>query len=123
MYVTTALQGTEWSVEGSIPLLVVIFAAAIGTGILFVISIVAYLRRRQSQYFLISVAVGALWMRSIVGAGTVFGYVPMTIHHYVEHSLDFLIAAVVLYAVYARAPGTLPQSDPGSESTEFDDPD
>lgn len=93
-------------VEGSLPLLIVILIAGLGTGVLFVVSIVAFRKRRNAQHFLISVAIGALFCRSIVGAGTVLGYVPMPIHHLVEHSFDFLIAAIVLYAVYAYAPGS-----------------
>jgi len=85
-----------------------VFVAGVGTGLLFLVSVVAYRRRRSAQYALISVAVGALLTRSIVGAGTVLlGVVPMPVHHFLEHSLDFLIAAVVLYAVYAYAPGTV----------------
>lgn len=95
-----------WSVEGSIPLLFVVVVAGIGTGILFAASLIAYARRRTRQYLLVSVAVGALWLRSAVGAATVLGYVPMPVHHFIEHSLDFFIAAVVLYAVYAHAPGS-----------------
>jgi hypothetical protein len=102
----TAVAGA-WSVEGSLPLLAVVFVAGIGTGLLFLVSLVAYRRRRSAQYALISIAVGALLARSVVGAGTVLGVVPMPVHHYVEHSLDFLIAAVVLYAVYAYAPGSV----------------
>lgn len=95
------------TVTGSPALLAVIAIAGIGTGVLFAVSLVAYSRRRSRQFFYISVAVGALLARSIIGAGTVLGYVPMAVHHFVEHSLDFFIAAVVLYAVYAHAPGTL----------------
>lgn len=47
-----------------------------------------------------------LFARSIVGAGTVLGYVPMPVHHFVEHGLDFPIAALILDAVYVHAPGT-----------------
>jgi len=95
--------------RGSLPLLATVFVAGVGTGLLFLVSVVAYRRRRSAQYALISVAVGALLTRSIVGAGTVLGVVPMPVHHFLEHSLDFdfLIAAVVLYAVYAYAPGTV----------------
>ncbi|EMA57187.1 DUF7471 family protein [Halorubrum lipolyticum] len=96
-----------WGVEGSLPLLAVVFVAGVGTGLLFLVSLVAYRRRRGRQYALISVAVGALFVRSVVGAGTVLGVVPMPVHHFLEHSLDFLIAAVVLYAVYAHAPGSV----------------
>ncbi len=98
---------SSWGVTGSPLLLAVIAIAGIGTGVLFAVSLVAYSRRRNRQFLLISVAVGALLARSIIGAGTVLGYVPMAVHHFVEHSLDFVIAAVVLYAVYAHAPGTL----------------
>jgi hypothetical protein len=31
----------------------------------------------------------------------------MPVHHFVEHGLDFLIAAMILYAVYAHVPGSL----------------
>jgi len=101
------LTAEGWGVEGSLALLAVVGVAGIGTGVLFLVSLVAYRRRRSGQYLLISVAVGALLARSLVGAGTVLGYVPMPVHHFLEHSLDFLIAALVLYAVYAHAPGSV----------------
>ncbi len=94
-------------VEGSVPLLLVVLLAGIGTGVLFAVSLLAYARRRSTQYLLVCVAVGALWARSLVGAGTILGHVPMPVHHFVEHSLDFCIAAIVLYAVYAHAPGAV----------------
>ena len=102
---TPALAG--WSVEGSLPILAVVVVAGLGTSVLFAVSLAAYRRRRRAQYRLIALAVGALLARSIVGAGTVLGVVPMPVHHLVAHSLDFLIAALVLYAVYAHAPGTI----------------
>ncbi|GAB6879036.1 hypothetical protein JCM17823_13100 [Halorubrum gandharaense] len=109
-----ALHPEWWSVEGSLPLLVVVAVAGLGTGILFAVSLVAYQRRRSRQFLLVSVAVGALFARSLVGAATVLGVVPMPAHHFLEHTLDFLIAALVLYAVYAHAPGALP-AEPSDE--------
>ena len=100
-----------WAVEGSTPLLVVILVAGVGTGVLFAVSLVAYGRRGGRRFLLVSVAIGALWARSIVGAGTVLGYVPMPAHHYLEHTLDFVIAGLVLYAVYAHAPGDVSEPD------------
>ena len=85
-------------------LLGVILLAGVGTGVLFVISLLTYLDRRTMRYLLITIAVGALFGRSIIGIGTVFGLVPMPIHHLLEHSLDFLIAAVILYAVVRNNP-------------------
>lgn len=103
------LQATgSWpGVEGSLLLLGVILLALVGTGVLFVVSALAYRQRRSTRYLLITVAVGALFLRSIVGVGTVLGVVPMPVHHLVEHSLDFLIAALVLYAVLRSAPSQL----------------
>jgi len=98
---------TSWGVTGSPLLLAVIAIAGLGTGVLFTVSLIAYNRRRSRQYLLISIAVGALLLRSIIGAGTVLGVVPMITHHFLEHSLDFFIAAIILYAMYAHAPGTL----------------
>lgn len=106
MTVEHLLQADGWAVEGSIALLSIIVVAWLGTSVLFVVSIVAYRRRRSRLYLFICAAVGALWARSIVGMGTVLGAVPMVVHHLVEHSLDFLIAVVILYAVYVHAPGS-----------------
>lgn len=85
-------------------LVAVIVLAATGTTILFAAGVVAYSRRKSLRYLLITLALGALAVRSFFGLGTVFGVVPMTVHHLVEHSLDFLIAVLVLYAVYRSGP-------------------
>lgn len=87
-------------------LIAIIILAVIGTILLFGVGLIAYLRRRTARYLLITVALGMLVTRSIVGLGTVFGLVPMTIHHLIEHSFDFLIAIIVLYAVYRSGPTT-----------------
>jgi len=97
--------GDAWpGVEGSMPLLGVIVLAGLGTGVLFAMSLFAYLQRRTTRYLLVTIAVGALFGRSVIGIGTVFGLVSMPIHHLIEHSLDFLIAAVILYAVVRNKP-------------------
>jgi hypothetical protein len=87
-------------------LLAIIVLAAAGTTILFCCGVVAYWRRRSMRYLLVTVALGLLVLRSFVGLGTVFGLVPMTIHHLVEHSVDFSIAVLILYAVYRSGPGS-----------------
>ncbi|MCU4974633.1 hypothetical protein OB955_18085 [Halobacteria archaeon AArc-m2/3/4] len=105
-------------------LIAVIVLAVIGTTVLFVLGLVAYSRRRTLQYLLVTVALGALVTRSVFGLGTVFGLVPMTVHHLVEHSLDFLIAVLVLYAVYRSGPvsGSGDQSSLESDSDPDPDP-
>lgn len=106
---TVALQaGSEWpGVEGSLLLLGIILLAAVGTGALFVVSFLAYRQRRSQRYLLITVAVGTLVLRSIIGIGTVLGYTPMMVHHLIEHTFDFLIAALILYAVVRSRPSDL----------------
>ena len=92
-------------------LLVTIILAGVGTTILFVVGFMAYWRRRTLRYLLITVVLFALVSRSAVGLGTIFGVVPMPIHHLIEHGLDFLIAAVILYAVYRTGPPTVTSSE------------
>lgn len=81
-------------------LLGVILAAVLGTTILFTASAVMYTRRRTTRHLLVVVILGILVARSIVGIGTVFGITPMVLHHLIEHGFDFLIALIILYAVY-----------------------
>ena len=101
-------SGGEWpGVEGSILLLGIVLLAGLGTSVLFVISVLAYVQRRSRRYLLVTVAVGALFCRSVIGLGTVVGLVPMPLHHIIEHSLDFLIAALVLYAALRSKPERL----------------
>lgn len=96
-------------------LLGIIVLAVAGTTVLFCCSVVAYSRRRSPRYLLITVVLGLLVARSIVGLGTVFGLVPMTVHHLVEHGVDFAIALLVLYVVYRSGSG----SDSGADRAEF----
>ena len=89
------------------PVLVAVIAlAVVGTALLFAVGLVAYSRRRSTRYLLITVVLGMLVARSIVGLGTVLGLVPMTVHHLVEHGFDFLIAVLILFAVYRSGPIT-----------------
>ena len=89
------------------PVLVAVIALAVaGTALLFAVGLVAYSRRRSTRYLLITVVLGMLVARSIVGFGTVLGLVPMTVHHLVEHGFDFLIAVLILFAVYRSGPVT-----------------
>lgn len=110
--------GSDWpGVEGSMLLLGVLLLACLGTGLLFGIGLLAWNQRRSTRYLLVAIAVGALFVRSVMGIGTVFGTVPMVVHHLVEHSLDFLIAALVLYAVIRNRPTRLRSTldEPASE--------
>lgn len=99
--VADVLAVGSWSeVRSSRLLLSLIFLAGVGTTVLFVLGLVAYLRRRTTPYLLITLALGALVVQTVVGFGTALGVVPMGIHHLVQHGLDFLIASALLGAIY-----------------------
>ncbi|WP_336338406.1 DUF7471 family protein [Haloarcula brevis] len=89
-------------------LLAVLGLAALGTLALFFVASVSTYRRRSRPYVLLTVAIGLLVLRSVVGIGTVLGTVPMVVHHLTEHGIDFLIALLVLSAIYSVAPPSAP---------------
>ena len=112
MICTGPLSLLAWpEVRDSPLLLTVLVLAGIGTTVLFLLGVVAYRRRRSTPYFLITLALGALVFRTIVGLGTVFGHVPMGLHHLVEHGLDFLIAVLLLFAIYRSGSVAVERSD------------
>lgn len=98
-------SGAAW-VDGQYSLLLwfVVGLASVGTTVLFLIGVIAYRRRRSFRYLLITVVLGVLVVRTCVGIGTLLGVIPMTVHHIVEHGFDFLMAALILYAIYRVGP-------------------
>lgn len=96
-----------WLTEGQAAvLLVVLGLATLGTATLFLVGLVGYRRRGTRVYFLLTVALGLLVCRTVVGFGTALGVVPMPLHHLIEHGSDFAIATLVLYALYQTGPPT-----------------
>jgi hypothetical protein len=95
------LTGTEAAL-----LLVILTLATLGTATLFLVGLVSYRRRRTATYLLMTVVLGLLVVRSVVGIGTVLGVVPMPAHHLVEHGADLSVAALVLYALFRMGPPT-----------------
>lgn len=91
--------------------------SAVGSLVVFALAVGAFRRRRSLPYLLITAALGALVMRPVVGAGTLLGVVPMWHHHFLEHLLDVVIAALLLAAVFSvRALDTAP--DAGAQTPE-----
>ncbi|MFB6101347.1 MAG: hypothetical protein ABEJ73_02145 [Haloplanus sp.] len=84
----------------AVVLLAVLGLTTAGTLVLFGVALVAARRRRSRPYTLLTVAIGLLVVRSLVGIGTVLGRVPMVVHHLVEHTTDFAIAVLILSAAY-----------------------
>lgn len=99
---TLALVPAEWvDRQYAVFLFAGILLAGIGTVVVFALGVAAYARRREFHYLLITLALGALVVRTGVGLATVYGLVPMTMHHLLGHALDFLVSGLVLYAVYS----------------------
>ncbi|MFC6976784.1 hypothetical protein ACFQL1_22115 [Halomicroarcula sp. GCM10025709] len=95
------LAGTWLGQDEAVLLLTVLTLATVGTTVLFLISLTATRRRQTRPYLLLTGAIGLLMVRSVVGIGTALGRVPMPVHHIAEHTSDFLIAVLVLAAIYS----------------------
>ncbi len=104
------LQPTaDWISPGQSAMLIAVLGlATLGTLALFFVAAASTHRRRSRPYVLLTVAIGLLVLRSVVGIGTVLGTVPMVVHHLTEHGFDFLIALLVLSAIYSVAPPSVP---------------
>ena len=77
----------------------VLLVSSLGTGLLFAVSAVVYSRRPTRRYLLVTVAIGALFARCLVGLATIVGVLSMTTHHLLGHGLDFVVAGVLLYMI------------------------
>lgn len=75
--------------------------AGIGSVILVTIAGMALFRRRSLSYFLITMAIGTLALRSFLGVVTLAGYISIHLHHVLEHLLDAVVIGLLFVAVYA----------------------
>lgn len=115
MVPATAALTAGWIPESYGHVLFAVLAlASLGTLVLFAAGLVAATKRGSARYWLLAAALGGLVVRSAVGWGTALGVVPMFVHHVVEHGLGFVIAALVLLAVYRSAPSRRSGDDRGS---------
>ncbi|WP_198662142.1 DUF7471 family protein [Halorussus litoreus] len=78
--------------------------AGVGSALLLGLGLAALARRRSRSYLLVTLALATLLARTAVAALSLTGSVDAVAHHWVEHGLDALMAALVVAAVYdARA--------------------
>jgi len=92
----------DWLARGeATALLVLIGLATLGTLALFGVAAAGAARRRTTPYLLLTVAIGLLVARSLLGLGTAMGAVPMPVHHLAGHGVDLAIALLVLGAIAA----------------------
>lgn len=84
----------------SLPLLLVLGLASVGTATLLAIALLAFTERRSRPYLLIALAVAALFLRTVVAGLSVVAVLPTTAHHLFEHVLDVVVVVLIIVAVY-----------------------
>lgn len=93
---------------------VILAMTAIGTAALVVLAMMALFRRRSLSYFLVTMAIGTLLLRTFLGAVTLGGLVSPHAHHLLEHVFDALVISLLFTAVYAARrtdPRSMTKSD------------
>ncbi len=78
----------------------IITVATLGSSALVVVAGMAYLRRRTWSYLFITVAIGMLVVRSVVGLLSLGGPLQIGTHHVLEHLLDVVAIALLFAAIY-----------------------
>jgi hypothetical protein len=86
--------GLDW------PLVVALCVAGLGSAVLTGAALVVFKRRRRRPYLLVALALAALLARTVVAALSLHGSLPAQSHHLLEHSLDVVMAGLVIAAVY-----------------------
>lgn len=84
----------------SLPLLLILAIASVGTTILLALALLAFTQRRSQPYLLIALAIAALFLRTVVAGLSMVGVLPTTSHHLFEHALDVVIVVLIIVAIY-----------------------
>jgi hypothetical protein len=81
---------------------VLLFGMVVST-VLVAVGTVAWQRRRSLPYLLVTLALGTLAVKGVVGFSVLADLLPMATHHTIEHGLDLLMAVLLVGAVvFAR---------------------
>lgn len=84
---------------GEYLLYAVLALAGLGSILLVGTSMMALLRRRSLSYFLVTLALAMLVLRSLLGAVMVGDILSADVHHLLEHVLDVIVIGSLLTAV------------------------
>ena len=79
---------------------VVVVLSALATFPLAVFGLLAYRRRRSRSYLFVASAFLLFLLKSVLGGVSIVGGFDLSLHHFLEHGLDFAIATLLLIAVY-----------------------
>lgn len=94
-------------------LVAVLAVAALVSGLVMALGLAALARRRSWSYFLVTLALATLLVRTLFGVLSVNGLVGPSSHHLLEHALDILAVALLLGAVYCARTVDLPGGEAG----------
>jgi hypothetical protein len=83
-----------------LPLALILTLAGLTSVGMLALAIVALVRRRSLSYLLVTLAIGTLGIRVLLGGLMVLGLIDLRMHHLLEHAVDFLMAILLLAAVY-----------------------
>lgn len=98
----------------------VLAAASLASAALVGVAILALVRRQSLSYGLVTAAIGALLVRSILGIGTHAGVFAGHTHHFLEHILDVAVVTLLIVAV-AVARRSLSEPPADRRYRRFDD--
>jgi branched-subunit amino acid transport protein len=73
--------------------------AGLLASVLVGLAVAAFIRRRSRPYLLVALALAALLGRSVVLGLSATDLLSPVLHHYLEHALDIVMAALVIAAV------------------------
>lgn len=91
--------------DGTFVVASMIFLSGIASVSLAVVAVLAFNRRRTPPYFFVASALVVLAAKAFVGGLTLAGMFELRTHHVIEHGLDFVMAVMLIGAVYvARSP-------------------
>lgn len=97
--------------------LVLVLSGLASLGIL-ALAVAALIRRRSWSYLLVTLAIGMLGLRVTLGGLMLTGLIDLETHHLIEHGVDFLMAGLLLAAVYVARTTNRPSEKQDREQYE-----
>lgn len=86
-------------------LFAILVLGGLASALLVSLGVYAFVRRQSRSYLLVILALGTLVLKALLGGLALWNVIPISQHHLIEHTLDVLMAAFLLTAVYeARTP-------------------
>lgn len=79
---------------------VILVIAGLGAAALVTISVMALYRRQTLSYFLVTLSIGMLLLRSLLGSVMLGGLMSHYTHHLLEHLLDVIVIGLLFTAVF-----------------------